>query len=529
MPFWNRQQQMGLAAVIMGVSVLLSRFTGLIRDKVISYLFGATRESDLYFAAFVIPDFINYLLAGAYFSITLIPLLALYFENREEEGWTFFSAAVNWIGLSILALTLVAMGFSHKLARVAAPGLSPDDLARLAFFLRIVMPAQVCFLVGSCFAAILYLRRQFLVPALIPIVYNGFIILGGVVLQHRGMEGFCWGVLAGAVLGNLLLPVLAVRFGGGVKWRPSFAHPGLKRLLLLALPLMIGQSIVVLDEQLVRIFGSLVGEGAVSWLNYARRIMLVPVGVVAQAAGVASYPFLAQLIAKQDYQKFHLTLNKALEGVLFLLIPMSAWMILVARPTITLIFQQGNFDAADTVATSRLLQISLTVVVCWGVQQVVGRAFYARQDTLTPAVIGTLVTVVCVPAFYLLTSRFGAMGVAAASASSIALYTLALTSWWIHRFGREAFAGLAATSAKVLSITVLSAVPAFSMGRVQLFDPFLSPYLASLWHLATSGLIFGAVFLLFSLRWMPHLVGPVLSKTGPAGRWLLKKSSPRGE
>jgi len=81
---------MGWAAVIMGGSILLSRFMGLIRDKIISYLFGATQESDLYFAAFVIPDFINYLLAGAYFSITLIPLLSSYFEQDEEEGWRFF-------------------------------------------------------------------------------------------------------------------------------------------------------------------------------------------------------------------------------------------------------------------------------------------------------------------------------------------------------------------------------------------------------------------------------------------------------
>ncbi len=85
----------------MGVSVLLSRFMGLIRDKVISYLFGATSESDLYFAAFVIPDFINYLLAGAYFSITLIPLLSAYFEKDEEDGWRFFSAVFTWIALLI--------------------------------------------------------------------------------------------------------------------------------------------------------------------------------------------------------------------------------------------------------------------------------------------------------------------------------------------------------------------------------------------------------------------------------------------
>ena len=527
MSFWNRQQQIGLAAVIMGLSVLLSRFMGLVRDKVISYLFGATRESDLYFAAFVIPDFINYLLAGAYFSITLIPLLALYFKEREEDGWRFFSSAVNWIGLVILIFTLLTMTFAHQLAKAAAPGFPSQDLVRLAYFLRIVMPAQVCFLVGSCFTALLYLRRQFFIPALIPIVYNGMIILGGVLLRHNGMEGFCWGVLAGAFLGNLLLPLVAVMLGGDLRWRPCFSHPGLKRLLILALPLMIGQSIVVLDEQLVRIFGSMVGEGAVSRLNYARRIMLVPVGVVAQAAGVASYPFLAQLIAQQDFQRFHKTLQRALEGVLFLLIPISVWMFLAAEPIITLIFQQGQFQSQDTLWTARLLQISLIVVFCWGIQQVLGRAYYARQDTLTPAVIGTLITLACIPVFYLLTNRLGAMGVAVAGAFSIVLYTVVLTFWWVRKFGADAFSGLAVTGGKVFAITLLAAIPAYGVLGLHLFDPPVSPYLDSLKQLSMTGLIFGAVFLFFSLRWVPHLVEPVLGKGGPPGRWLMEKSRPR--
>ncbi len=90
MAFWKNRQQIGLAALLIGSGILLSRFMGLFRDKLISLLFGATQESDLYFAAFVIPDFINYLLAGGYFSITLIPFLTRYFQESEEEGWRLF-------------------------------------------------------------------------------------------------------------------------------------------------------------------------------------------------------------------------------------------------------------------------------------------------------------------------------------------------------------------------------------------------------------------------------------------------------
>lgn len=522
MAFWNRQQQMGWAAFLMGASILVSRFMGLIRDKTISYLFGASKESDLYFAAFVIPDFINYLLAGAYFSITLIPLLAAYFDQDEEDGWQFFSAVFTWVALTIGVLTGVAMLAAPQLAHIAAPGLEEQALARLGFFLRIIMPAQICFLLGSCLSAILYLRRQFTVPALTPLIYNLLIISGGILLRNKGIVGFCWGVLAGAFLGNLLLPYLAVRQGGQLKLRFCLYHPGLKRFVLLALPLMLGQSIVVLDEQLVRVFGSLAGVGAISWLSYARRIMLVPVGVVAQAAGVASFPFLAELFAKKDYAQFYKTLNGALRGVITLLVPLSLWMMIVAKPTITLIFQQGHFGPADTQQTALLLQILLLVVFCWGVQQILGRGFYARQDTLTPAILGTLVMLISIPLFYFLTRQFEAVGVAAASAASIALYTSALTLWWLHRFGKETFARLGTDSLKVTAVSLAASIPAALSANFRL--PVLEghPYLQAFYSIAASGFAFAAIFLLLASYFIPSMIDPFLRKLGPLGCRFMK-------
>ena len=520
MKFWNLRLQMGWAAVVMGASILVSRFMGLIRDKVISYFFGAGKEADLYFAAFVIPDFINYLLAGAYFSITLIPLLSAYFEQDEEDGWRFFSTVMTWIGLIVSLMTLTAMLLAPKLAYVAAPGLDQQSLDRLAFFLRIILPAQICFLLGSCLSAVLYLRRQFTVPALTPLIYNLLIITGGILLRSRGIVGFCWGVLAGAFLGNLLLPYLAVRLGGGLRIRLSFYHPGLKQFILLALPLMIGQSIVVLDEQLVRVFGSLAGVGAISWLSYARRIMLVPVGVVAQAAGVASFPFLATLFARKDYSSFHDTLNSALRGVLTRLIPISIWMMLVSKPTITLIFQQGHFGAMDTEQTSLLLKILLVVVFCWGFQQVLGRGFYARQDTLTPAVLGTLATLMSIPIYYLLTQRLGAVGVALASAASIALYTIVLTGWWLYRFGGQTFAGLAVDSLKLLAVSLAACAPAAVLAHMQL--PVANIYLQSFFTIAASGLVFSVSFLLFGSYLLPAQLHPLLKRLGPLGYRLMR-------
>ena len=423
-----------------------------------------------------------------------------------------------WITVAITALTIICFILAPQLAQLAAPGLSGDARGRLGLFLRIILPAQICFLAGSCFSSLLYLRKQFLIPALVPLVYNACIILGGVLWREHGMEGFCWGVLAGAVIGNLLLPYLACRTGEGLRLRLRFQHPGLKRFIWLALPLMLGQSIVVLDEQLVRVFGTLAGVGAVSWLNYARRIMLVPVGVVAQAAGVASYPFLAELFARQEWDRFQETLGAALRNVLTLLIPVSIWMALVSEPTVRLIFEQGSFGDEDTRRTAMLLVILLSTVCFWGGQQILGRAFYARQDTLTPAVLGTLITLVSIPIFYSLSRLAGFYGVAAASAVSIALYTVVLGLTWRRRFGGEAFRGLAGAAARVTAVAAIAALASCWIPTAM--DSWLisRPLVASFLSLLASGVVFSAVFALMGRFVISELLRPFTRRLGPLGR-----------
>lgn len=453
---------MGFAALLMAGSVFLSRLMGLIRDKVVSWNFGAGSETDVYFAAFVVPDFINYLLAGGYVSITLIPLLSQRFRENTEDGWRFFSAVFWWITLCILLLTMVAWIAAPELSKLVGPGFNAQAQERLAFFLRIILPAQVFFLSGACLSALLYIRRQFWIPALTPLVYNGCIILGGLIMPNRGMEGFCWGVLIGALLGAFFLPLFAVRNSGkmaddvpsGLHLSLVLRHPLLKRVLCLALPLMVGVSVVVLDEQFVRVFGSLAGDGAVSLLNYARRIMQVPVGVVAQAAGVASYPFLAALVAKGDKQGFENTLNSALRGSLIIVLPLTAWMICVALPTLGLIFEGGRFSSQDTLDATPLLQIMLLSVPFWVIQQIIGRAFYARQDTLTPAVVGTLATFAVLPLYPLAVRHYGAFGAASLTSLSLFCYTLALSLVWIHRQGRMAFHALGRSTGIAFLITL---------------------------------------------------------------------------
>lgn len=442
-----KRQKFGVAAFLLAASAFLSRIMGLARDKIISWQFGAGGEADMYFAAFIVPDIINYLLAGAFMSITIIPILALCFEKDENNAWRFFSCVLIWMSAASIIGSVACGIWAEPLAALVAPGFNGQQVERLAFFMRIILPAQVFFLSGTCFTALLLLRRQFRVPALTPLIYNGCIILGGVFLPYLpfatdsgqfGMTGYCVGVVLGAFLGAFLLPFY-IAYKEGVHLQLVFWHPQMKKFFHIALPLMLGQTIVMLDEQFLRVFGSLLGEGNVSLLNYGRRISQVPVALLGQAIAVASYPFLVRLLAQKELEKFNAALNQALKAGLNLIIPCAGLMIAATIPILGVIFLGGKFGLEEVGSCAPLTQIMLAATPFWILYMVMARAFYATEDTLTPAIVGTIITLLCIPCDYFIAVPLGAWAIALISGLGVAAYSLWLILIWIKRHGRGAF------------------------------------------------------------------------------------------
>ena len=521
MSLLGSSQRLGVAALLLALSNLLSRLMGLIRDKVISWQFGAGHEADMYFAAFVVPDCINYLLAGGFMSITIMPLLSRRFQEDQDDAWRFFSCVVTWLAIASFFFTGLGMLFAVELADLVAPGFSPAQKLRLAFFMRLILPAQIFFLTGACFTALLFLRRQFRVPALTPLIYNGCIILGGLLLpailllsqpeasfqeisQKVGMTGYCLGVSVGALLGAFVLPFVTAR-KEPMTLSCCFYHPLLKRFLLVALPLMLGQTIIMLDEQFLRIFGSMLGEGAVSLLNYARRIAQVPIGLVGQAAAVASYPFLVALLTERKHAAFAATLNKALRMGLCLIIPCAAALLACSWAVITLIFQGGRFGATETAACVPLLQVMLFAVPLTMLYMVLVRAFYAHGDTLTPALTGTIMTALAIPVYYYISARHSAFAIALTSAISVSLYVLWLFAIWAKRYGCEALRGLGRLGVILLCLAVPATLLTWqSLPWLQAMLPF-TPLFQALLVLLLQGGLFLLFFVPPALVLLPEL------------------------
>jgi putative peptidoglycan lipid II flippase len=422
-------QRIAASAGIVMAGILASRLLGFMREWAVAHQFGSSAVTDAYYTAFTLPDFVNYLVAGASLSITFIPVFAKYLaEHNEEEGWRVFSTVITAMVLLLLILVTVGEFFAPQLLHVIAPGFNPAEKAHAVFLTRLMMPAQIFFYLGSILSAVQYAKGRFVIPSFAPVIYNSGIILCGFLLAATiGITGFSVGVLAGAFVGNFLLQVYGAR-RVGARFTPNLnlRHPGFRMFIKLAIPIMLALSVVFSDDWIIRWFGSYLVPASITWLSYAKFLMRVPLGVIGQAVGVASFPFLAQLYAERKYDELNRTLNTTLKGLLLMIVPVSALTIAMSRPLVFFVFSHTRLEVPDLNATAAALALFSISMFAWGAQNILARGFYAGRNTLRPALIGTVITVLNLPVYWLLVKPMQFRGLALASSIGVSAYAIVL-------------------------------------------------------------------------------------------------------
>jgi putative peptidoglycan lipid II flippase len=446
--------------IVMG-TMLLSRMLGFLREWTVAHLIGSNGLTDTYYAAFTLPDFLNYLVAGGALGIIFIPVFTEYLtENREEEGWHVFSTVMTFMALVLIALISLGEIFAPQLVRVIAPGFNTTQKLRVIFLTRLMLPAQLFFYLGSVMGAVQNAKTRFLIPALATVVYNIGIISGGWLLASRlGVTGFAVGLLAGAFVGFFVLQSVAIwRMGARFTPNLDFRHPGFRMFIKLAIPIMLALSFVFTDQWIIRWFGSYLAPASITWLTYAKILMQMPLAIVVQSAGIASFPFLAQLYSEGKLDELNRTLNSTLKGLMLVLIPISALLAVLSRPFIYFVFSHTRLHAGDFEATAAALVLFSLGLCFWGIQHMVSRGFYAAQDTLTPAWVGTALTFLNLPVYWYCSQRWHYLGLAAASSIGAASMAVVLSILLVRRT-RNRFAGeLVVFLAKITAASALAAV-----------------------------------------------------------------------
>ncbi|HEX8464918.1 MAG TPA: murein biosynthesis integral membrane protein MurJ [Abditibacterium sp.] len=442
------------AVILLGALYFLARFTGLFQRQIISALLGSA-ETDAYTAAFRLPDFLNYLVAGGAISLTFIPIFTKFWNRgREAEAWRFFSALASIMGFALTILTALMMIWAPQLLSLALPGLREagreETFALAVSMTRIILPAQLFFYLGGLLVGVLNTFKRFGAAGWTSAVNNVVAIASGLFFFWLfGPLGFAWGILLGALCGNFLLPYFAV-MGGPRAQRPRFAlrfalhDPAVRRFFALALPIMLGVSLPVVDQFVVSYFASSLRPGALTHLENANRLMIAAQGVLGQAAAVAAFPYLAADSADGDYRAFADFLRSALRRLLFVTLPVSTLLILWSSPLTRLLFGYGEYNVAAKLNETALCFALYTVgLFAWAGQGLVARGFYALGDTRTPTIVGSVLTIgFFIPLCVVMNRFYEAPGLALATSIGAATHFLGVLFLLDFKLRRQRYRSL---------------------------------------------------------------------------------------
>lgn len=415
---------------------LLSRISGLLRDMVLAYLFGASAVADMFFVAFRIPNFFRRLFAEGAFSQAFVPVL-MQFKLQGQGALVLFLADLSGVFAASLAVFLVlGVALAPMLTAIFAPGFvgDPQAFALTAELVRIMFPYLGFISLTAYAGALLNAHGYFALPAVTPVLLNVCLIAAALIALDDGLALtpvviLAWGVFAAGILQCLLqLPRLSAL---GLLPRPrlSLKHPGTRQVGTLLLPAMFAASVGQINAVVNTALASTLIGGSISWLYYADRLLELPVGLVAVALGTVLLPHLSQMAASERTQAFRATLNWGIHLGMALGVPAAVALWLLATPllaTLYMSFTGGAMTAHDIAMTAAALVYFAVALPGFVLVKILAPAFFAQHDTMTPFRYASVAVAVNLAVGLSTYSWMGHLGLALATAASAWVHALLL-------------------------------------------------------------------------------------------------------
>ncbi len=412
------------AATLMAAATVASRVLGLLREVVTAALFGATDAKAAYVIGYYLPFFVQRLLLGGTLSIVLIPTISRYLaQGDEEEAHRVTGSLLTLVALVGVGMVVVGELAAPLLVPLAAPGFAATPgLLELAVQLTRIIFVAMFFLALSVFATgYLQAHQHFTIPALAPLLFNGVIIAGTLILGPRmGIVGLAISWILGTAAQFLIQVPTARRFG--LRWRPSvdLRHPAIKEIGRLAVPAMLGLAVIEINAYVARFFASFLpaapGVNAVAILDYAYEVVQAPVGIFAISIATAVFPSLARHAASGAREELRAMASVGLRTTVFAILPVTALALALRGPLIRLLFERGLFTGAATEAVAASFAAFAIGLPAFAAYYVITRTYYALHDMATPVRIGVVMIALNALLDYLLMQVLGVAGIALATA-----------------------------------------------------------------------------------------------------------------
>ncbi|VAX12117.1 Proposed peptidoglycan lipid II flippase MurJ [hydrothermal vent metagenome] len=388
------------STAVVSAMTLVSRISGLLRDMVVAYIFPVGGTTDAFFVAFKIPNFLRRLFAEGAFSQAFVPVLTEYKVNRDKDEVVVLAQNVAGTMLGILfLLTVVCVVASPLLVMLFAPGYldNPGQFDLTAAMLRITFPYILFISMIALTGGILNSYSRFAVPAFTPVFLNLILISAAFWLaphMAQPIMAMAWGVfIAGAVQLSFQFP--ALKRLGFLRWpRWGFHHPGVRRIMKLMLPGIVGSSAMQINLLFDILIASFLAAGSISWLYYSDRLIEFPLGVFGIALATVILPKLSEKHAEGDPKAFSHMLDWALRWVVIIGVPAAVALAVLSVPLLSTLFRHGQFSARDVDMSSLSLMAYSAGLLGFSLVKVLAPGYFARQDTRTPVRIA-LIAMAC--------------------------------------------------------------------------------------------------------------------------------------
>jgi putative peptidoglycan lipid II flippase len=447
------------AAGALGLGNIASRVLGLVRETVIFSQFGAGPLTSAFIVASQVPTTIYDLLIGGLLSSALVPVFSEY-ATRDDENrslWSLAGVILSIVSILLVLFTVLVFIFAPQVTFLFVSQWPAELQGVTATMLRFIAPSILFFGLSGVLTGLLFALKRFTFAAFATSLFNLGIIVGALVIS-RFFEGDAriFGLVLGLFLGSvlqlsLLLPDLRdvpFRFHIGRFWR----DPGIRRIVALYIPVALSFVVsnigIIFDRNLAS--GTTTAEETISWMRAATTLIQFPIGLVAVAISLAVLPNLSRLSALGEQAGYRRVLQRGLRLVLVLIVPATIGLFILGQPIVSLLFEHGAYTPYDTYWTTWALRLYLLGLPFAAIDQVLIIAFYSRQDTWTPALVGIATVVIFLVVALLLVGPFQMLGLVFANSVQHFAHALIMVVLLQRRMGGLTGGGLRAAAPRIL-------------------------------------------------------------------------------
>ena len=434
--------QLAKSASLISVATLLSRVLGLVREQLIAHLFSRT-ATDAFYVAFRIPNLLRDLFAEGAMSSAFVPTFTDYLTKKNrQEAWTLASTVMNLLLLVLSLITLVGILCSDWIVDMFAGHFHsvPGKFELTVLMSQIMFPFLPLVALAAIAMGTLNSHGRFFIPALAPAMFNiGSLVVAIVLyfwLLKHGLDpilGMAIGTLSGGLLQLLIQVPLVFKEGFRYSSKLSLRHPGVRRILLLMGPGTLGLAANQINIFINTWLATSQEEGAVSWLNYAFRLMQFPIGIFGVAIATAALPTISTQVSRNETEGLRNTISSSLRMVFMVNVPASLGLVFLSTPIIAVIYQHGRFKASDTNSTASALMFYSIGLFAYSAVKVLVPAFYALGRSRVPVVISAVAVGLNIVLNLILIKPMGYRGLAFGTAVT-AILNFLLLFYWLQKY-----------------------------------------------------------------------------------------------